>query len=173
MPDLIDGKRCKGHCCRRFTLPFGPEELREHAAAWCRGESHNGHRFSSEVLQVAGMVVHLGEDDLDTNRRRRKSGRRSHWYTCGHHDPVSGDCLIYSIRPPMCREYPEYGGGYPAECLFDACAAKPFLRRFPLTRPLWRWWNARRVARKMKLDEVEVLKAKVDEAALAEKKTAA
>jgi len=95
---LAEESRCTGHCCRDFSLPFSPGELRR--------------RVIFEGLldgeQIADMVIYLGW-------RACVFKKDGHRYTCRH--LINGrDCGIYETRPVMCRDYP-YGG----RCKYEGC----------------------------------------------------
>lgn len=135
----INGKRCKGHCCERFYLPFSPEEL----AKYVEDKEHLTHRYNNEeVAQVAGMVEYLGASKLDANKEipyyaKQNSDYLNHWYRCKNHNTETGDCMIYETRPPMCRGFP-----YEGECEYHACASHPWWRHYRATR-----WIARNIFR--------------------------
>lgn len=154
---------CRGRCCRDFSLPDGPEVLREDYERWLRREPT---RFA-EINVLWPMLIYLGA------RRRHANGDRAprgsapiHHYTCAHHDPVSGLCMIYSLRPEMCSAYP-YGVG----CQYHECSTHPWPRRLWLTRPLWRTWQRAKRRwvrwRDRDLREIEAV-AKVAAATIAE-----
>ena len=139
-----DEGRCTGHCCEMFTLPFSPEELMLSYRAWQRGRNVEPLRMSGSAQQngadlfeayarvlvdihlIAPMVIHLGlfsepqiepchmPDALLLNDN--KFEKPLHFYTCKHHDPKTGDCTIYDIRPAVCRDYP-----YGRKCNYRAC----------------------------------------------------
>lgn len=83
--------RCTGHCCKRFTLPYDPDELVDKKAIIRDGE------------QISGMAVHLESND------------QGHFYTCLNLQP-GGDCGVYEARPRMCRNFP-----YGKACPFPDC----------------------------------------------------
>lgn len=80
-------KRCTGHCCKDFPLPYTIEEIKN------KPNLQDGQ-------QIAEMLIFLRESNyLD--------GKKSYRYTCKHLQK-SGDCGIYESRPRMCSNYP-YG----------------------------------------------------------------
>lgn len=123
----VNGRRCRGHCCRRFYLPFTPEDLVETARAAWRGES--GRDGWSAFAELIHMVIPLGPAE------------QGGWYTCAYHDPVSGNCLIYAHRPRICAEYP-----YGRACGYGRCAARSSLERLDLALARAEAWLAPWVA---------------------------
>ena len=123
-------KRCTGHCCKNFHLPFGPDEIREHYLRWSRGgtqitkERGEHMPIYTDIHLIAPMVVHLGYFDT-TNKGINPSDDHltgvetpGHRYRCKNLDPKSGDCTIYEIRPTMCRDYP-----YKSDCNYIRCTS--------------------------------------------------
>lgn len=102
--EVVNGRRCRGHCCRRFYLPFTPDEIVKMAAEG---------RGPKDMQTVANMIIPLHAGSAE-----------GYWYTCCHHDLVSGNCLIYGTRPEMCWAYP-YGN----ECGYPLCALRPWHER--------------------------------------------
>lgn len=101
--DWLKGKRCTGHCCRMFPLPYDLETIQQ----------------KQTVLQdgafIADMLVPLP-------REPELGGRPPQlywWFTCRHLTD-RGDCGVYEERPEMCRGYP-YGG----RCVNPGCTASP------------------------------------------------
>lgn len=109
------GDRCTGHCCKAFTLPYDPKELREKTLAG---------KFSDGDEKVADMVIYLGFAELPPNgpAHHNTHGLPDHWYTCKNLTP-EGNCAIYEDRPRLCRDFP-----YKAPCPYPACEWHPELR---------------------------------------------
>lgn len=110
---------CNGDCCRRFTIPYSPDEIAENYRAWqaCelngdQGEDRLGHRIVEEIWLIAPMLRYIGE--RNTTPAGKKLDSPCHWYTCVHFD--GKDCGIYKIRPKMCRDYP-----YGRKCQYPGC----------------------------------------------------
>ena len=72
-------RRCSGHCCRSFSIPYKLEELEEKQVAIRDG------------AMIIDMLIPL------------EDGK----FTC-RHIADNGDCSIYENRPDMCSKYP-YG----------------------------------------------------------------
>lgn len=136
-------KTCGGACCKRFILPYSPEEIEEQYRAWIVG---GGYRGSHPVLQKRGntpderkqclpryyqedvvpidpevylvypMLIYLGYCNFEPCRPRTKTKQRAHHYTCKHFDKKTGLCTIYEHRPLMCRRYPN-----DEACLYRGC----------------------------------------------------
>lgn len=132
--------RCTGHCCRRFSLPFSPEEwkasyeqeLRIQSGELKENPDPNGPPWPLprpvDVMIVAQMIIPLGAHNWSpqTGKPYADDGqgdRLGHHYTCKHLDDATGNCRIYETRPEVCRKYP-YGRpcGY-TECTWDAARA--------------------------------------------------
>lgn len=101
--------RCTGHCCRKFFLPFTPDQLKaehEKAIAWdVGGLDRVFPRYDPvEMLKVAPMVIPISE------------ANGGYHYTCKHFDGETGNCRDYENRPKMCSDYP-----YGSACTFSEC----------------------------------------------------
>lgn len=138
---LENGRRCRGHCCRKFFLPFSPDELVKQARlAWRKdpAASYGWRAFAT----IVHMVIPIGPT---------KDG---YFYTCCYYDDVSRNCLIWSHRPNMCSEYP-YGNA----CRYSLCADKTTLEKINWL--LWKLeWRLGLVA-----DSFEKLDGEVKDAA--------
>lgn len=108
--------RCTGHCCRRFFLPFSPDELK---AAYFRKMGAATDGLLLEDIDLVWPMVRFIEQDTNGG----------HFYSCRHLQP-NGDCGIYSVRPAMCRDYP-----YGASRNFQDCTWDAVTRRSPRPRP--------------------------------------
>ena len=98
--------RCTGHCCKAFGLSLSLDELRT--------GNNPDHRF------VANMVIPLGyfaSGELLPDGDVSKGGE---YYTCKHFDTETGDCLVYNIRPHMCRDL-----GVTIRCNKRGCSLGP------------------------------------------------
>ena len=65
--------RCTGHCCRRFSLPMSPRELRRRADTLTDGP------------QVRDMVIYLGYQRTGKQHRDYPESwakEKRHYYTC-------------------------------------------------------------------------------------------
>ena len=141
--------RCTGGCCKRFTLPGSPDELRADAEAHRRGTPH---RWAAEIQRIADMVIYLGFSDRGHNGEPGGySGEATpkHWYTCAYFDGVSHNCLIYGIRPGMCRDYPAYGDPE-SKCGVWGCRAEG---RGPLKAI---WWALKWAGRRLRASPEEI-----------------
>jgi Fe-S-cluster containining protein len=94
--------RCTGHCCRRFPLSATLAHVHELAAD----------PGQHEARQLVDMLIPLGTAP-------DRAGKDREYFTCRHHDAVTGDCGIYADRPRMCRDYP-YGNA----CEHSECTAQ-------------------------------------------------
>lgn len=129
---MSKSKGCGGACCKRFVLPYSPDELKEQYRAWLVG-SRDGH--ASPVLQKRGdlgnqgfglarhyrdehlyvdpeiyliypMLIYLGHENFEPCRPGVRTKKRAHHYTCKHFDKKTASCTIYENRPLMCRRFP-------------------------------------------------------------------
>lgn len=98
LKDRSVSMKCGGHCCRRYALPFSPDEL---AAAGADETS-----TLMDIKQIAEMSIFLEIED------------GGHKYTCKNLTS-DGLCGIYDDRPRMCSQYP-----YGRSCAFPQCEAK-------------------------------------------------
>lgn len=101
------GDRCAGDCCRRFSLPFSPRELRRRADKLVDGE------------QVRDMVIYLGRQrpgkmHIDWPEKHAKDKR--HYYTCKNLSADGTSCTIYETRPQVCRSFPNG-----TQCPYKGC----------------------------------------------------
>lgn len=121
---MSDCSRCTGHCCKDFTLPISPMELKHEA------EKHRrtGRSRWSEIEKVAAMVIFKFQDwtvsGVHRGLRKARGSKRhgdlpQYHYTCKHFDAASGNCGDYENRPAMCRDYP-----YGRSCAYRGCTMK-------------------------------------------------
>lgn len=103
--------RCTGACCRNFSIPYSPFELREAYDAW-RAQTPQKTPYLDDIWLIAPMVRLV-------RTAAAEGGPMRYFYRCVHIDDATGNCQIYGIRPRMCREYP-YGG----QCTFTDCSWK-------------------------------------------------
>lgn len=104
--------RCTGDCCRSFSLPFTQEQF-----AKIKADPEKQKRYK-DGERIFNMILPLGNVRTLPNGVREKDAKLA-YYTCWHHDPISGNCTIYDTRPRMCRLYP-YGN----ECFYVDCTLK-------------------------------------------------
>lgn len=116
-------ERCAGHCCRVFSLPYGPGELAEVAGKVRDGE------------QIAAMVIYLGHGPASAFPGAPPLDP-SHFYTCSNHDPVTGDCRAYESRPSMCSDFP-----YGKPCPYPECAVPHYTIDVPVQKLLRKRWK--------------------------------
>ncbi len=98
--------RCTGHCCKNFPLPASLEEIRRRRN---KEVCPPGELWIEDGDKLASMLVPLHEGTYP-------DGSPAWFFTCKHHDPVSGDCMDYENRPRMCSDYP-----YGQPCKFYGC----------------------------------------------------
>lgn len=139
--------RCVGHCCRVFSLPMRPEELRASR--------------DPEATKIAGMVIYLGHY-LSTElpgAPPQNEGVREHFYTCINRNTVTGDCMAYETRPRMCREFP-YGSQCPyPDCADDTRPDVPIRKLMQKAYTKRRWDAAKRLVAVGEMSEGEMLDA--------------
>lgn len=110
---MSTGARCSGHCCRRFTLLYSPEEL-----AIFRQRTADGEATCEDIEIIEPMVIYLGKHNYDPQLGTPVDAPMHH-YTCKNFDEASGDCRIYETRPGMCRNFP-----YDGSCRFRGCTSE-------------------------------------------------
>lgn len=96
---MTEPSRCTGHCCRRFPLSAPFAYIHELAG---KPDEH-------EARQLVDMLIPLGTAP-------DRAGKDREYFTCRHHDVVTGDCGIYADRPRMCRDYPYEHACEQVEC---------------------------------------------------------
>lgn len=124
--------RCTGHCCKNFSLPVSPEELRDKYRQWLGAQGNKPGVISMsgalepygvwdpDIHIIAPMVVYLGRGaPIPRYINSHEKGSDVHRYRCKHWNQKTGDCTIYDIRPQMCRTYPGMAG-----CNYAACTWK-------------------------------------------------
>jgi len=89
--------RCTGHCCRVFTLPYFPDEMRRR------------YKFIRDGEQIYRMIIYIGFERTEIGIHAR--------YTCRYYNDDDKICMIYKDRPEMCQNYP-YSG---MPCTYPGC----------------------------------------------------
>ena len=79
---VLNQPRCRGACCKGFTLSVKLEEIRA-----------NPERFQ-DAAYLLDMLIPLGAD-ADGDER----------FNCRHHNAETGDCMAYEQRPDVCRRH--------------------------------------------------------------------
>lgn len=125
-PDVEREARCGGDCCRRFTLPWGPGQLRAAFTTWRDSNGRASTWFDpvagvsvpmiADIGQIAPMLRWLGRSAVGVTGVRGDAV--ADWYTCSNLTP-GGECGIYPDRPRMCRGYP-----YGRPCIYPGCASE-------------------------------------------------
>jgi len=95
-----------GDCCRVIVLSRTPEQLAEVVVAGDTVGSaafiaQHWHPVSSE--EALAIFPEYAQSYLD-------SGHPWHFYTCDQFDPGTNRCLAHETRPPVCSDFPWYGG---------------------------------------------------------------
>lgn len=134
--------RCRGDCCRAFTIcvntvgSVSPALLKRMGEAWGEYISADPDQ-QDDVLErwkdnlvpmshdsdiVADMVVFLGEfTHHPVVGSLVDEGRPAHFYSCKNLQP-NGDCGIYEDRPKLCRDFGRF-----EPCPYPTCACRPLL----------------------------------------------
>jgi Fe-S-cluster containining protein len=94
-------------CCRRFTLPCSPEDLKKN------------YQLCKDIDTVVDMVIYLGYKA--ENVLGEPTDYYQHLYSCKHLNKRKGTCKIYEKRPAMCSGFP-----YNAECGLKQCGTYKF-----------------------------------------------
>jgi Fe-S-cluster containining protein len=104
--------RCTGHCCKKFYLPYEPDELVEF-----RKRNEGGTiKLAQDNVKVCDMVIPLGPlNGKDVNGDPYKGLVNGYYYTCKNYK--DGNCSIYETRPYVCSDYPYEGH----TCKYKAC----------------------------------------------------
>lgn len=101
----MEAKRCTGDCCKVFSLPYTPEQLKE---------KFDNNRLDKRDRQVPGMVIYLGQHEKYEGWPT--TGLPEHLYTCKNFDRETNNCMVYETRPGMCSDYP-----YGTRCRYESC----------------------------------------------------
>lgn len=110
--DEIEIQRCTGDCCRKFSLPFTPKELRDLFTG------RKKHKYNiAEMKQIVLMVKFLETSRIHVNGKVVENDIQ--YYTCRNLNKETGDCKIYEHRPRMCSSYP-----YKRKCEYPGCTRK-------------------------------------------------
>ncbi|MGE5681830.1 MAG: YkgJ family cysteine cluster protein [Bacillota bacterium] len=112
--DVIEISRCKGHCCRAFTLPYSPEEL--------EGLKNKTICEESDFYKVPRIVEYIGSFAFDVAGNLLPY--EMYWYTCKHFNKETGDCMNYENRPYMCKDFPYWGSYRLKSCTYRECEMK-------------------------------------------------
>ena len=151
-------RRCTGHCCKAFILPWlTPSELERRKKLYDSGEIQLDNEQAKQELYVLNMVEYLGSDpskfsehhqkvvpikNFEADKRRVNMGLlreedRAHYYTCKHHCNVTGNCLDYENRPSMCKVFPHNTDmKWNGACIFRGCT-----KRYTLNEMIRFWFN--------------------------------
>ena len=102
-------------CCRNFTLPFSPEELKVRYCEWLDAFNKGKPYYPlKDIHLVYPMLIYKGKFKAETTGE--DSAIEQYHYTCKHLDRHTGTCSIYDIRPDVCKTYPNY------KCSYEGCA---------------------------------------------------
>lgn len=109
--------RCTGHCCKAFTIPYSPDELRQAYVDWLEQAQDTGRKQPQDIWLIYPMARYLGFMHSPIPSISGANYPEAHFYSCKNFDETTGDCTIYEHRPKMCSEYP-YGAG----CDYGPCS---------------------------------------------------
>lgn len=126
-------KRCNGHCCEIFFLPFTPKQLgsvrklkkKKGMNISIKGNKAINSRSGFQDIQiVAEMVISISpsREKLESHIGE-SAGKNGNWYTCRNFDKETRNCKIYDSRPRMCRDFP-YGilaENDKTKCYYKSC----------------------------------------------------
>lgn|SRR5580698_4805981 len=105
--------RCTGHCCRKFYLPYDPDQLKQ----WAIEQTGTLNEKDSKI--ISEMVIPLYPAITGAPFLEKIGGqvmKDGYFYTCKHLNIETGDCRNYKNRPKMCSDYP-----YGQECQYIDC----------------------------------------------------
>lgn len=111
-------KRCTGHCCEMFFLPFTPRQLKKLKKLKRKKRMHpylkgnhviNSRHNYEDMDTIMNMVIPISPSREKLNSHIGESASKNgNWYTCKNFDKETRNCKIYNTRPRMCRDFP-YG----------------------------------------------------------------
>ncbi len=121
--------RCTGHCCRRITIPYSPDDMKKAYNAWYSGREHfydrsrNKKSVPKDIHLLFPMLKFLGWSTSHSASGKlpewyEPDGKTKLWpvYSCKHFDSKEKLCTIYDQRPRMCSSYPDG-----KQCKFRGC----------------------------------------------------
>lgn len=100
--------RCRGHCCRCFTISAPFEEIKKSLRP-------SSIRVFPDAHQVTEMLIPLGvmsnrevteKYGINSDLLLKHPEKTQERFTCKNL-AENGDCRIYESRPHMCRSYGE------------------------------------------------------------------
>lgn len=119
---MTEIQRCTGHCCKRFYLPHAPEIFKQEYQKYLvwKKDPSKPEPIIKEIDIIGPMLVYIGEGSVDVETNDFTLGKTDdYFYTCKHHDSITGDCKNYENRPEMCYSYP-----YSGVCVYKGCTFK-------------------------------------------------
>lgn len=129
-------KRCTGHCCKSFILPWiSPDTFERERLKY---------KDNEDISKIFDMVIYLGNDPNQLPEIAKKiipidnlknynpdAYKKSHYYTCKWHDTLTGNCTNYENRPNMCRIFPDIADtNLNGSCEFNGCTKRFSLKQF-------------------------------------------
>jgi Fe-S-cluster containining protein len=100
-------KRCSGHCCKGFHLPYWYNEIMKME----RGPNITNNQFHKDTRIIQAMLIPMYWECTGVDDEMRR-------YSCKH-QLSNGDCGIYEERPYLCRDYPK------RRCEWPQCTKRP------------------------------------------------
>jgi Fe-S-cluster containining protein len=110
-------KRCTGHCCEIFYLPFTPKQLKAVRKLKKKkgmnisikgNKAINSRSGVMDIRQVAEMAIPISPSKEKITEHIGEKYAYGKYYTCKNFDKETKNCKIYDLRPKMCRDFP-YG----------------------------------------------------------------
>lgn len=93
-PDPLNDEKFPSLCCRCFSLPASPEEIRQ---------AYMDHKRWTEIDKIAPMVIHIGEFAINPFFVGDTDQEMGNYYTCKH--LKNGECTDYENRPKLCSSF--------------------------------------------------------------------
>lgn len=111
--NLLTRTPCTGHCCRAFIIKsHSPGEIKFLISDLESCDSLT--KVQQSNLDICKMLIPLGADPYKLPLEAQKIipldnfDRDDHnYYTCKHHNVITGECMDYENRPSMCSGFPE------------------------------------------------------------------
>jgi Fe-S-cluster containining protein len=143
----MSSHRCGGHCCKSFTFPFSPEELKRLRESVNNGTNtfindlgvENSHRYEkAEIIKISDMLIFQEFNDYDPQLDRKykvepeaDDMRKSRLHSRGFIVQESGQLMTYkytckhfNVEQAICMNYEDRPNMCKIFPNIDGCAYK-------------------------------------------------
>ncbi len=125
-------ERCSGGCCKSFSLPQSPIELKFQLRVAKLARQRDlelmplGPDYRvDEIEKINDMVIFIRADSNKQMARDKDRPRaRVYRYTCKHFDTKTNNCMNYENRPRMCSDFPYGKENADGSCDYPGCTRR-------------------------------------------------